>query len=304
MIADDYYKSDGRPIVAPSFCLVADLLGMQDRVRSCKNEEASNELCQRIYNLLSEFKTQVEVDQDWHPWSYVQFSDTIVLGYPIIRARGYGEPELCDATNFVQHFQLHMTLGGFLVRGGLSFGELHISSEHCFGKALVVAHLLEKNDAKYPRIIVSPQVKTLIMQHLGFYGDPGQAPQASEFLRDRADGSVFVNYLDWANIGEGTDLATIADHKTMLLRQRDEFSRDNPVMEKLDWASAYHNFFCSDGIVGTGDWEPSWEQKENLKIDEPVAFNDRFGRLAEQCSAGIMTKCRLPGLYKWPSFDE
>ena len=305
MVADDFYKSNGKPIVAPSFCVVADLLGVTNRVRSCETEEASNELCQRIHDLLSEFKKQVELDQewqDWHPWSYVQFSDTIVLGYPIIRAGDSGEPELGEAASFVQHFQSHMTLGGFLVRGGLSFGELHISQDHCFGKALVAAHLLERHKAKFPRIVASPQVNALVDQHLEFYGDPGQAPQASQFLQDRSDDSLFVSYLDWSNIGEGTNLPTLENHKNMLLAQRDEFGGDKAVKEKLDWAMAYHNFFCANQIVGTPDWEPSWTQKEELKIDVDVP--DRFERLAERSSTGITTKCRMPGAYEWPPFDE
>ena len=305
MVGYDLYKPNRKPIVPPSFSVVSDLLGVTDRVRSRETEEASNELCQRIHDLLSDFKKQVELDQDWqdwHPWSYVQFSDTIVLGYPIRQRGDYGEPELGEAASFVQHFQTHMSLGGFLVRGGLSFGELHISRDHCFGKALVAAHLIENCKARFPRIVASPQVNALVDQHLGFYSDSGQAPQASQFLRDRGDGSVFVNYLDWSNLGEGTDLPTLKAHKKVLLAQRDDFSGDNAVTEKLDWAMGYHNFFCENQIVGTPDWEPSRTDKEDLKIDTGVT--DRFERLAERSSSGITTKFRMPGAYEWPSFDE
>lgn len=302
MVGDDFYKSNGKPIVVPSFCVVADLLGVTDRVRSCETVEASNELCQRIHDLLSEFKKQVEYDGDWHPWSYVQFSDTIVLGYPIMRAGDSGESELCGAASFVEQFQLHMTLGGFLVRGGLSFGELHISQDHCFGKALVAAHFIEKDKAKFPRIVTSPRVNQLIKKYLDFYGHPCGTPQDCQFLRDRSDDSLFVSYLEGSNVGEGTDLPTLENHKKVLLAQRDECDVGEAVKEKLDWAIAYHNFFCANRIVGTGDWVPSWTQNEELKID--IDVSDRFERLAERSSTGITTKFRMSGAYEWPSFDE
>lgn len=304
MVADDFYKANGKPIVAPSFCLVADLLGLKHRVRSCNTEEASNELCQQIYGLLSKFKEDVEVDEIWHPWSYVQFSDTVVLGYPIIRAGSFGEPELGDAIEFIAQFQLSMTRGGFLVRGGLSFGELHISNDHCFGKALVVAHELEKTHATPPRIVASPQVRKLVEQHIGFYSDPGQAPQVNAILKDVQDDVLFINYLDWLNIGEGTDLKWLEDHKTFLLSQQEKHAEDAAVKEKLDWVVAYHNFFCMDQVVGNDDWEPSWEEKRSLTIGDGKDNRDRFRRLAERSSIHVTGKCRMPGQYEWPPFDE
>lgn len=304
MNADEYYKKDGKPIVAPSYCLVADLLGLKRRVRSCNSYEESNDLCQHIFDIFSEFKKQVEEGEDRRPWSYVVFSDTVVLGYPITCTQDYAEPELGGVLDFVKEFQLHMTRQGFLVRGGLSFGELHISDDHCFGKALVVAHELEKKHGMPPRIVAFPAVRKLVELHLEFYSNPGQAPQVSAFLRDIQDDSFFVNYLDWLDIDEGTELDWLEGHKIFLISLQEKYAEDAEIKKKLDWAVAYHNFFCTDQIVGNENWQPSSEEIEGLMIGDGIVARGRFGRIAESSSVHISVKTRLPSPDEWPEFDE
>ncbi|MCH7597168.1 MAG: hypothetical protein IID35_11520, partial [Planctomycetes bacterium] len=144
----DFYEKDGNPVVAQSFCVVADLLGLKARVTRCEGEEELNDLCTLLADLLAEatslFKEEWSDTSSWRPWAHRVFSDTLLLGYPIVSRNDAGEPELGGSLDFVQWFQFRMALGGFFVCGGMSIGYLHLSSEHCFGPALIEAHEIEQ----------------------------------------------------------------------------------------------------------------------------------------------------------------
>lgn len=293
-----------KPVVCPSICLVADLLGMKKKIGDCCSPAESNDLCQNLYDCLKDFKSNIQDDVYPNPWSYTMFSDTIVLGYPVEPAGGFGESELGFTVDFVQQFQMYMTLNGYLVRGGLSFGELHISNEHCFGKALVHAYELEKekNKANVPRIIISEAVKNLLEQHLRFYSDPGQAPQATDFLIDAEDGFVFVNYLS-SFLGEFTDMKALKAHKDTVLDLYENADNED-VKEKIEWTMAYHDFFCDDQIVGTEEYWPSKKEIEDMKFNGSRDVSSRFNRLARRSSNDITTKTRFVQQLGWPSLDE
>ncbi len=75
------YFFNGKPMVRPSFCLFADLLGVSHGVRDCNTAEESNTLLQRI---LDAFESQKSV---WNfgerGWMFKLFSDCLVFANPL-----------------------------------------------------------------------------------------------------------------------------------------------------------------------------------------------------------------------------
>ncbi|MCC5014638.1 hypothetical protein [Legionella sp. 31fI33] len=58
----------------------------------------------------------------------------------------------------IPHAIINLLESGFLVRGGISLGLLHHTDQIIFGPALVRAHDLEHNEAKFPRILIDDSV--------------------------------------------------------------------------------------------------------------------------------------------------
>jgi len=75
---------------------------------------------------------------------------------------------------------------GLLIRGGLSYGQLHHESGVVFGEAMVDAHKLEKEIAANPRIVVSERV----IAKLG-YALPGNM---KDILLPDTDSTWHLNY--------------------------------------------------------------------------------------------------------------
>ncbi|KTC78705.1 hypothetical protein [Legionella cincinnatiensis] len=106
------------------------------------------------------------IDEDGQPYEvptmYEQvhltvFSDSLVLSMPLaFEHRIYSKlPSII--IGFLEK--------GFLLRGGISVGKLYHIDNIIFGPALVEAHKLESNEAKFPRILISDKVIDEIEPH-------------------------------------------------------------------------------------------------------------------------------------------
>jgi hypothetical protein len=282
-----YIDESGEAVVKPSFCVLTDLLGFTRLVSGCKTEEESSVLCAKVQSILNQRRTELDppgISGEWlRDWEFQMFSDSLVLGYPIREGISAGEPELGRVLSQITQYQLAMLLDGFVLRGGLAVGELHMSPDLVFGKALVEAHQLEKS-AEFPRIVLSDAAVELVRHHMGFYGQPRYAPQNDDLILD-LDGNVFIDYLQGVNSSEyGSDLSLLGRHKTLVVDRLAQFASDEHVLEKYRWVRDYHNYFCRTRVKGSEEWCPSWSQVQELLIetsDEPRRFR-RLAELADQ----------------------
>ncbi len=89
------------------------------------------------------------------------FSDCIVISIPIkdVSSSGFA---LRHAVNIlrdiIQQLADSLMFGGYVLRGGITRGELHHQDGVVFGKALIEAYKLESKKAVVPRILVSEEL--------------------------------------------------------------------------------------------------------------------------------------------------
>lgn len=85
------------------------------------------------------------------------FSDCIVLSIPMEDIKG--SFDIGSAVNhllqFIQQLADSLMFGGYILRGGITRGDLYHKDGAVFGKALIEAYELESTRAKTPRILVS-----------------------------------------------------------------------------------------------------------------------------------------------------
>ena len=75
---------------------------------------------------------------------------------------------------------------GWLLRGGISIGQLFIDDVTVWGDALLKAYYLEDKIANYPRIIIDKNVVDEIINDM----------QLNEYLRQDFDNIYFLNFLN------------------------------------------------------------------------------------------------------------
>lgn len=130
------------------------------------------------------------------------FSDSVVVSFKI------DEPSAVFwLLNQIGMAVIEMAGSGFLVRGAVTAGKLLHTPELLLGPAMVEAYRLESKVAKFPRVIVDPQVIALARSHRSAQHTPDdeEAYVRSGLVEDE-DSQLWIDYVSWdAVVGAGLD---------------------------------------------------------------------------------------------------
>lgn len=173
-----------------------DVLGFKDLVDSSKNDVKVLRNITSALSTLYEWIWKWEADGGDSSFAFTQFSDSVVLS------------ALADTQDSFEML-LQLMLGivdiaysnCIIVRGGIARGKLIHDNEMVVGPAMVDAYFLESQIAKYPRIVISEELKTEFEVNLQEYVD--SQPNLTEiprfnkiFKQDDVDGLWYMDYID------------------------------------------------------------------------------------------------------------
>ena len=252
-------KSPAYPIDAPklipSFVCHVDILGYsqlsKDALGSKKGDKFLNDLRAA---LTKAYKRVREKSTGWgenESFSIKTFTDNIVVGYPLSNFHSdFGESELGHIFSTFAEFQVSLAMDGFLVRGGIAFGEHYMDDEIVFGDALLEAVAQDKSGGP-PCISLAPSAIEVVQRHLGFYGKASWSPQYQDLLQT-PDGTIFLNYLDEAFVvfPDGGIFFEVFDaHRAIIIEGLEKYKSTPGIRAKYEWAARYHNFICSEFLT-------------------------------------------------------
>jgi hypothetical protein len=186
-------------------------------------------------------------DPDLEVHAVTWFTDNVVVGTPANDAHSI-ETALGFTAIGVAYMQLIMLHAGFLARGAIAFGPLHMQKDFAFGAALIEAAELEK-ETKWPRIALTPEAaernREVVRTAYGNY--PESSPQAEEYLVDNDGDVVFVNHLLlW--LGEEDDPEAAAHrltHQKQIIEDALAREESGDAFEKWKWLADMHNHVLS-----------------------------------------------------------
>lgn len=173
-----------------------DVLGFKDLIDSSKNDVKVLRNITSALSTLYEWIWKWEADGGDSSFAFTQFSDSVVLS------------ALADTQDSFEML-LQLMLGivdiaysnCIIVRGGIARGKLIHDNEMVVGPAMVDAYFLESQIAKYPRIVISEELKTEFEVNLQEYVD--SQPNLTEipsfnkiFKQDDVDGLWYMDYID------------------------------------------------------------------------------------------------------------
>lgn len=211
--------------VAPvwDFAVVAyvDILGFSNLVETDANSAVPRNL-ERLVAALGAARDKGTLA----PYAPLVFSDSIILTAEMSPKAAVG---LLSAT---RELQREFVLRQILVRGAISFGKHYQSEIAVYSEGLVRAYRLESTRARFPRILVDPQLWDWLSNH------PDTTPETLSAARavlavDR-DRMKFLGYLEPADLPQ---------HKALIDPYMAEPSKlaASTILEKVQWVAEYHN---------------------------------------------------------------
>lgn len=147
------------------------------------------------------------------------FSDNILLAM-LADKYNYGLNQLINLCSLIQNYAL---MEGYLIRGAIVIGKFYHDDVFVYGKALIDAERLERENAIYPRIIIRDRdAKNIIINYLE---------------RDR-DSFLFVN-----NYNFTSDYIQHKQLKDKLIEYYYKYKNDDKIRQKIIWSICYHNAY-------------------------------------------------------------
>jgi hypothetical protein len=219
-----------------------DILGFRDLIA-----ESSPNFISRAIRLVLEATEPDTTSKKNFKENYVNFSDLIVHTVPIYSKMNekHRAGLVFDRVCSLFHAQSKLIQEGLLIRGALTMGGMERSYGALFGPGLILAYDLERQQAKFPRIILDPVLLRELETNPVLRRHKYQEEMAylSSFLTKDDDGFTFIDYLK----GMQTELDTneflefLERHKVLVEKGLAEFSDTNSVLEKYEWLKKYHN---------------------------------------------------------------
>ena len=222
-----------------------DILGFSRLIETKKAPEIADVLA------LMQHETKPDVHVAQHlEMSYLTFSDCTIRAVPI-RSKSNKEFPLGILWGEILGAAIHtnwLLKYGYLLRGGLTVGDICIDGQTVFGPALVKSYTLESQFANYPRIVIDPAVfealeKDRLLRAVG-HDLPTDRRYVQDLVRKDADGLYFVDHLK-ASLTEldepGQEVNLLTHHKKVILRQAGKTKEMNSKSAKYLWLATYHN---------------------------------------------------------------
>src|SRR5271157_4123340 len=240
-----YYDQEQRPQLRNSYCVFLDFLGFTDEIRvsADKGEEEAvfRRFMTEIVPLIKTLILPQAADNDrQYPrrWDAKVFSDNMIVGHVVWTEDG--EAEFGRTLVPLMEFQLRAACSGYFVRGGWSLGNLFMDETTVFGTALLDAYELESKQAKFPRIILSDEMKEKVFRQMSSQAHPAHC----DYLIVDDAGNLMTHYLANTISDDEIEWGAIVAHSSVIRDRLSDHASNERVLPKYKWLAAYHNFFC------------------------------------------------------------
>ncbi len=219
-----------------------DILGTKEAIESCDAENLLNRFNSvfLIEDVIIKNKLFCENNSPVH---VKIFSDNICVAEEI-KDEKYEHIQLAWLAERCRDFQRHVyeNYGNFLMRGGITIGDLYIDDTFVLGSGLIDAYKLECEKAKYPRIIIDEKyaeksIEYLKDAHLRINNGKGKCA----IVKDE-DGVYFLDYLepDPHGIDDSIEFTLEWIRQDNVTLNRILNNSAKCPKEKIDWLKNYH----------------------------------------------------------------
>lgn len=219
--ADDYNRITDTYIVA-----YIDLLGVTNKIISDEQQLAMNKLY-NLYTFTIDITKAIQTEEI-KDIQFKIFSDNIIMAKRLSTEVTQRKQDIKSLLMCAGHFQELSASDsvGWLLRGGISIGQLFIDDIMVWGEALLKSYYLENMVANYPRIIIDRNVVSEIDKDNLLCG----------YLRKDFDNLYFLNFLNDCHFcGEA-----LMNGFQMIIKEANK-NIDDKIYQKLSWHMNFVN---------------------------------------------------------------
>lgn len=180
--ADSYDRETELFIVA-----YIDILGVTNRIKNKDKNKLQMNILHNLYKFSIEITKAIQIKEN-KDIRFKIFSDNIIIAKKISENKRQRVKDIRSLLMCAGHFQelAASSSVGWMLRGGITIGQLFIDDIMVWGDALVKAYYLEDKVAIYPRIVIDNS----IVQELK------SEKVLKEYLRKDTDNLYFLNFLN------------------------------------------------------------------------------------------------------------
>lgn len=180
--ADSYDRKTDTYIVA-----YFDLLGVTSRIKSdVDKQEVSMNKLHNLYTFSMKLTREIQIKGN-KEIQFKIFSDNVIIAKRISEEKKLEDINcLLSCAAYFQELAASESVG-WMLRGGITIGQLFIDEVMVWGEALVKAYFLEDKVAIYPRVIIDSNFINEIKD---------DRVLLSEYFRKDFDDLIFLNYLN------------------------------------------------------------------------------------------------------------
>lgn len=125
-----------------------------------------------------------------------QFSDSIVMSYRVGE-----ESAVFDLLNDMAFCVIDLANMGYLVRGGVTYGELYHTDQHVVGPGMIKAYELESKFAQVPRVLIDENLLGVAKEHRNSIHSREEEAEYVKCLMTRdPDGRYFFDYVSFNSV--------------------------------------------------------------------------------------------------------
>ncbi len=244
-----------------------DILGFKNIIEESERDKLKLQNTLKVLKILNTYKTDSEQNYGATHESVqvTQFSDSIVISF-LIEERD----QLILALFDLQEMIVELINYGFLLRGGISSGNLIHTADILIGTALHKAYELESSIAIYPRIIISQQlINNYLNNNNDNFSRDFEESSINDLLLMSEDGYYMIDYFfNIKNIFDNEYFYVLYLQKIHSIISSGCKSKNNKVNVKFKWMKEKYNYiiYQVDDYISKLDDENLKEKYRTLAI--------------------------------------
>ncbi len=212
-----------------------DFLGTKEHIKKDSTNEYFLFLLDLYKNLFNDIKKRNSDEYRYLKEIKVRsFSDNILFATSMnLTHKWQLSYALGDFIRIAGNIQAIALMNGFLVRGGITIGDIFINDNFVYGKGLLDVLDLEEKVAHYPRIVIHESIEKECPEYF----------KANYNIISDFDGLKYINFYHYC-VGQGRELEICTEQLERMKQEKSCTSYN--VVSKLNWTIMQHNNFLKN----------------------------------------------------------